>query len=165
MTTKWDQAWNDFVKELKEGLCKNILDKYLTGESKVRELAGHKVNPANDKLVVEVVDEPGSGGASHRYRITGFNSDTNPSKAPDEQNIVGATFLFQNGPIAEVGVNGITHEALLAILIDRMEAFQSGPYMCEENAAALAGLLSAQHWLQQRTKKRMDRGVEGTHKV
>ena len=35
---------------------------------------------------------------------------------------------FQNGPIAEAGVNGLTHEALLAVLEDRLVGFQSGPY-------------------------------------
>jgi hypothetical protein len=34
--------------------------------------------------------------------------------------------LFQNGPIAEVGVNGVTHEVLLAIVADRLRSFQKG---------------------------------------
>ena len=71
--------------------------------------------------------------------------------------------LFQNGPIADSGVNGITQEVLLAICIDRLESFQSGPYACRENALALTKLQEAQHWLHHRTKARMDRGVEGTH--
>lgn len=32
--------------------------------------------------------------------------------------------------IAEVGTNGITHEALLAVLIDRLQSFQRGEYSC-----------------------------------
>lgn len=32
----------------------------------MRELHDHKVNPANDTLTIEVVDEPGAGGANSR---------------------------------------------------------------------------------------------------
>lgn len=99
----------------------------------MRQLHGHKVNPANDNLSIEVLDEPGAGGANHLYNIAGFNTATNPScpfvaryGKPAEH----STVLFQNGPIAKVGVNGVTHEALLAILIDRLRSFQAGPYAC-----------------------------------
>lgn len=119
----------------------------------MRELTGHKVNPANDVLLVEAIDGPGPGGASHEYTIT-----TPPP------NGVATVIKFQNGPINEAGVNGITHEALLAILIDRMEGFQSGPYANSYNAAALDHLRSAQGVLLDRTRERMSRGVEGTHK-
>ena len=133
----------------------------------MRELTGHKVNPANDKLSVLVVDQPGSGGAHHRYEISGFDPKSNPSSdATDSEDMfTSKTILFQNGPIAEAGVNGLTHEALLAILIDRLECFQSGPYKCHENAMALASLEAAQEWLKSRTKQRVERGVEGTHTV
>lgn len=132
----------------------------------MRELEGHRVNPANDKLVVTVCDEPGAGGACHHYRIEGFDSGSNPSDPFAE--LYGnaaqhSTILFQNGPIAEVGVNGVTHEALLAILIDRLAAFQAGPYVCEENRQALVMLKQALWWLKERTQARMARGVEGTH--
>ena len=132
----------------------------------MRELSGHKVNPANDVLKVEVLDEPGSGGANHLYHITGFNSATNPSDpwtARHGQPAEHSTILFQNGPIGEVGVNGLTHEALLAILIDRMEGFQAGPYASPDNQEALDAMRTAQTALQRRTLARMARGVEGTH--
>jgi len=134
----------------------------------MRELTSHKVNPANDKLKIEATDEPGSGGAHHRYEITGFDTSVNPS-SKDAAGYVSSysrhILLFQNGPIAEVGVNGITHEALLAILIDRMECFQAGPYANDDNRIALSHMLAAQNALHARTLKRMERGVEGTHKV
>ena len=121
-------------------------------EHGIRELTDHRVNPANDVLKIEVMDEPGSGGASHVYRIAADTFDD-------------VVFGFQNGPIAEAGVNGITHEALLAIVADRLRSFQSGPYSCRENALALTKIEEAQHWLQSRTRARMARGVEGTHTV
>ena len=57
----------------------------------------------------------------------------------------------------------MTHEALLAIVADRLRSFQKGPYSCKANACALTHIEEAQHWLQQRTLERMRRGVEGTH--
>jgi hypothetical protein len=134
----------------------------------MRELTGHKVNPANDVLTVAALDAPGSGGAYHHYEISGFNTRTNPStvKAHDETlNSGRAVIIFQNGPIAESGVNGVTHEALLAILIDRLECFQAGPFANVFNQGALDHLVAAQSQLQQRTKERMSRGVEGTHSL
>ncbi|MGY6251603.1 hypothetical protein ACXIUS_29435 [Bosea thiooxidans] len=132
----------------------------------MRTINDHVVNPANDKLTVTVEDEPGAGGASHLYMVRGFNTGTNAScpftkrhGGPSEH----ATILFQNGPINEVGVNGVTQEVLLAIVADRLRSFQAGPYSCRENALALTKIEEAQHWLQQRTIARMRRGVEGTH--
>ncbi len=134
----------------------------------MREIDGHKVNPANDVLKIEVLDEPGAGGANHLYSITGFNTGSNPSCPFTErygQPSDHTTILFQNGPITEAGVNGVTQEVLLEIVADRLRSFQAGPFACRENALALTKVEEAQHWLQQRTLARMRRGVEGTHTV
>lgn len=128
-----------------------------------RKLTSHIVNPANDKLIITVMDEPGPGGANHRYRISGYDDTMNPAASVNDQPGM-LDIVFQNGPINEVGVNGITHEALLAILIDRLEGFQRGKFANDCNKRALECLLDAQNYLQQRTRERMDRGVEGTHK-
>lgn len=128
----------------------------------MRQLTDHKVNPVNDRLAINVVDEPGAGGAHHLYEITGGDFLANPSAClagPHD----GISILFQNGPIPEAGVNGVTHEALLAIVADRLRSFQAGPYSCKENACALTHIEEALHWLHSRTIKRMQRGVEGTH--
>jgi hypothetical protein len=69
---------------------------------------------------------------------------------------------FQEGPIALAGVNGISNEALLAIVEDRLAGFQSGEYACRENALALTKIQEAMMWLQKRTRDRAARGVEGT---
>jgi hypothetical protein len=129
----------------------------------MRELTDHIVNPANDKISVQVTDEPGAGGANHRYEIRGFSTETNPAYL--EGSDAEAVILFQNGPIPEAGVNGVTQEVLLAIVADRLRSFQKGPYSCKENACALTHIEEAMHWLQQRTLARMRRGVEGTHTV
>jgi hypothetical protein len=134
----------------------------------MRKITDHIINPANDKLNIEVTDEPGAGGANHRYEVTGF--DTSSNKSHTDKDGYSASYsrsiiLFQNGPIAEVGVNGLTQEALLAIVADRLRSFQTGPFACRENALALTKIEEAMHWLQQRTIARMRRGVEGTHTV
>ena len=115
----------------------------------------HIANPANEALTITVLDEPGQGGACHQYSIRWKNErdDTEPH-----------TFIgFQDGPIGEVGVNGITQEALLAIVIDRLRGFQSGEFKCRENAIALTHCEDALLWLQKRTRDRLARGVEGTN--
>lgn len=128
-----------------------------------RILTGHVVNPANDKVLLTAEGEPGPGGAYHWYKA----SYADPKAPHDDfgKPLVYQTLRFQNGAIDEVGVNGITHEVLLAVLVDRLECFQKGPYACRENAIALTHLQDAQHWLQHRTRARMARGVEGTMAV
>lgn len=121
----------------------------------MRTLEEHKVNPANDTLTVTVVDAPGQGNASHVYEVSGI-----PDQTP-------TLISFQNGPIQSngEGVNGITHEILLAIVADRLRSFQKSEYACKANACALTHIEEAMHWLQQRTLERLRRGVEGTHQV
>lgn len=127
-----------------------------------RQVTDHIVNPANDQITVTVIDQPGSGGANHHYLVT----LPDWSREPDGANSKGVwDIVFQNGPIAEAGVNGLTHEVLLAIVADRLRSFQGGPFSCRENALALTKIEEAQHWLQHRTLARMRRGVEGTHTV
>ena len=121
----------------------------------MRTLTTHRANWLNDALEINVLDAPGSGGACHNYEIL-----LTPPGRPTQ---VAAQILFQNGPIASpADMNGISNEALLAILIDRMQCFQGGPFPCRENALALTKLEEAMFWLQKRTRDRMARGIEGT---
>lgn len=132
----------------------------------MRQITSHIVNPANDKLKIEVTDQPGAGGANHRYEITGFDTENNPSSKDLKgfSSSYGRTLiLFQNGSINEHGVNGVTQEALLAIVADRLESFQAGAFACPENADALTSVKEALAALLSRTKARMARGVEGTN--
>jgi len=122
-----------------------------------RQLTAHKVNGLNEALLVNVLDEPGQGSACHEYQIRQWEKD--------KEDIELCNVRFQNGPISEVGVNGISNEALLAIVEDRLKGFQSGDYACRENALALTKLQEAMMWLHIRTRARVDRGVEGTHTV
>lgn len=129
----------------------------------MRKLTDHIVSgDQSHQLTVEALDGPEPGNASHDYVISGFNTTLNPSSGV----VCGdksLRILFQNGPIKEAGVNGISHESLLTILIDRMRGFQAGQYSCRENAIALTHLEESLMWLQKRTVARIKRGVEGTH--
>ncbi len=118
----------------------------------MRELTSHKVNGLNEALRIEVLYEPGQGNACHEYRIS-----------PTTGNASGVLIEFQNGPLKEtVHPNGLSNEALLAVVEDRLKGFQSGEFACRENALALTHLQEAMHWLHHRTRERMQRGVEGT---
>lgn len=118
----------------------------------MRVIDSHIVNPANDNVWLFAADEKGAGGAHHEYVCQIPNG--------------GQTRIsFQNGPIGEHGVNGLTQEVLLAIVIDRLQAFQAGPFACRENAEALTKAEEALMWLQKRTRDRMARGVEGTNTI
>lgn len=120
----------------------------------MRKIETHVVSgdTAGSGLEVLATDGPGPGGASHEYMLR--------YKAKG-----GASFFvpiwFQKGGIAEVGNNGFTNEALLAIVIDRLRSFQKGPFACAENKEALDHIERGLGWLHRRTKDRMARGVEG----
>ncbi len=123
----------------------------------MRELTSHNVDGGNHQLQVHVLDEPTHGNACHQYSISNVQlADT------DDWALV---INFQNGPISENGINGVSNEALLAIVEDRLKCFQTSQYACRENALALTKVQEALHWLHHRTKERMARNVEGTHQV
>lgn len=123
----------------------------------LRHIDHHKVpgkGGGYDGNDIVVQDEPGQGGASHHYSV-------------HESGRAGplCEIKFQNGPIQEVGVNGVQQEDLLAIVIDRLTAFQAGPFANEYNAKALSHAHVALRALQQRTIDRLARGVEGLNKA
>lgn len=72
---------------------------------------------------------------------------------------------FQEGPIKENGVNGVCNEDLIAMLICRLEHFQSSPYSSRENQIVITKLEEALLWLRKRTIGRENRGVEGTSEI
>jgi len=115
----------------------------------MHEIHDHKTNAANEKMQIIALDDLGPGGANHAYQL--------------DWGAGSLVVLFQKGPIAEVGANGVTNEALLALVIDRMRAFQMGDFACEENAEALHHLILAMGALRRRTAGRVARGVEGTN--
>lgn len=119
----------------------------------------HDGSALNDAIIVEALDDPGPGGACHVYAI-------DPASYKGERTHQAPAIIhFQKGPVYERGVNGISIESLLAVCIDRLEAFQAGLYACAENEAALIGVRSAMRSLHERTRERLGRQVEGTSQV
>jgi len=87
----------------------------------------------------------------HRYQV----------EAPDGRTL--AVLNFQEGPVPANGVNGVTNETLIAVLIHRLEVLNA-KVACEENTQAIFYLHEALSALESRTKQRMARGVEGHEK-
>lgn len=149
----------------------------------MRTITDHKLNGLNERIEITAQDKPGSGGANHTYLIEGYQNDEPAMSWPGgvRRPFVRLEIDFQNGPIQGCeDLNGITNEALLAVLIDRMRGFQGmapvhvtpmsklaadpAPFRSRENACALTHLEEAMMWLQKRTRDRLARGVEGSLK-
>ena len=120
----------------------------------MRVIKDHETNTLNEALRIDADERDiKNGNASHFYSISN----------PDGKAM--ALIQFQKGPLAEHGLNGISNEALLAVVIDRLRGFQDGQWRCRENAIALTKIEEALHWLHSRTRSRVARGVEGTSAV
>lgn len=113
----------------------------------------------SDSTIVTADDAPGNGGAHHEYSIA-----TNPTPELGASYQL-ATLRFQNGGVAEVGVNGIQVEDLLAVSAHRLACFQAGPFACEPNQVALDSINTALNALDSRTAERKARNVEGKQVV
>lgn len=74
--------------------------------------------------------------------------------------VKSTSISFQRGAVATNGVNGMTNEALLAILIHRTK-FLDSKFGCDENKRAIGHMEEALVNLEVRTARRMVRGVEG----
>lgn len=99
---------------------------------------------------------PTHGGAYAAYNIVAEEADN------DRSGRIIAQVQFQDAPIPEVGVKGLTNECCLAMVIDRLQCFQEGPTPCEENEEALILLRSALKALEDRAGRRQQQGVEGS---
>lgn len=119
------------------------------------ELFDHLDNSASSNFTkVFAVGAPDPvDGAHARYEIEW--------QQPDGQYMV-LVLGFQDGPVKEAGVNGVTEEALLNVLMHRLGAFQNSRYACRETACARTRVQEALMWLGQRTKARIIAGTEGT---
>lgn len=110
---------------------------------------------ANGALAVNAVATMADGTDvdGHCYRVV--------MRDPDPELTESSTWVrFQQGGVAERGVNGLTNEALLAILIHRTEVLNKR-FPCEENDLAIRAMEEALGNFNVRTKRRLARGVEG----
>lgn len=154
----YSQAKPGEVMKLAAGIDLAFLPEQSSGPRRIRT---HEVNGLNEALVIGVLDGPGPGGANHVYQIA-----LNDGAAGGHELLrTLCTLKFQNGPIGEAGFNGLSNEAVMAVVADRLEGFQNGPFACRENELALNLTRAAMHILKGRTRERMARGVEGTNQV
>lgn len=129
----------------------------------MRDITRHQVDGYNVLLAIQAVDVPPVGDAHRRYDITGFDTELNPAAIDDtgfRLCITRLALIFQAGQPIDTA-NGITNEAVLAVVLDRLMAFQSGPFACDDNRDALAHVDAALGCLHRRTRARQARGVEG----
>ena len=116
-------------------------------------IESHKVaGQATTDVTIVVMDEKGPGGAHHVYDVS-----------YDNNGFIGTNrIMFQKGPVGEVGKNGITCEALLAIVAHRLQSFQEGDCACVENQDAIHYTNLALQALKNRTARRVADLTEGT---
>lgn len=88
--------------------------------------------------------------APHRFKVIEAGTDK-----------VLGKIQFQEGPIKEHGINGVSNEDLLLMVYKRLKSFQDSPFACKENEMALDKVTEALMWLKHRTDSRISRGVEG----
>ena len=96
-------------------------------------------------------------------------SDSNGNPAGGISCGKGFTISWQNGPLGRGDdrkePNGAFVETIIAAAKDRLEFYQRSKFACESNAIAIVALGTALTVLNERTKDRESRDVEGTHTV
>lgn len=107
----------------------------------------------------------GVGGASHDYMIVKHGSvsveEDTITVHPDD---VLEAIHFQEGARNDANaIPGVSDEALLEIVRDRLKGFQSGEYASRDNACALTHIEEALMWLNRRVEDRIERNVLGTY--
>ena len=70
---------------------------------------------------------------------------------------------WQEGPIGEVGVNGVQADEVIEETLKYLRSVNMPPHGNRHTSLAITDLESAQNWLIRRTADRVARGVEGTN--
>lgn len=126
-----------------------------------REIFDHKNNKFNrENIVVKTADLRASDNAHHKYTIEVYG-DPSGGVQPQWAVLHSELIEFQNGGLKEVGPNGITDQALIAIVLDRLRSFNDGQYRCRENSMMITKLEEALMWGEKRGNDRARRNVEG----
>ena len=113
----------------------------------VNEIGGYKVSHGLDFNIIKTMQELNDWYNSRPVRIN--------------HNLNEITFRIQNRPIKEVGVNGCQVDTLIHAAKKILEGLDA-KFPSEYNKLAINKLDMALSHLEQRTKDREARGVEGT---
>ena len=119
-----------------------------------RELSDHKTTYMNTHhVVVQACEDPNQkqGHPPSLYRIEVWGEPLEPHVTELEFHVGDPTTP-----------NGITTEALLAVVLDRLRVFQAGPLRDRQNALTITKLEEALLWQLHRTREREAKGVAGT---
>ncbi|EYD27601.1 hypothetical protein J922_2989 [Acinetobacter baumannii 25493_9] len=128
----------------------NLLIDHFLGYAN-RELKPQEIDKVVNGEMVEGITAYAQG---HYYKISA-NPETQNAKDFE------ISLHFQDGPIPEHGVNGVTSEALLKVLIHRTKPLdKKSP--SEFKKKAIIYMESALEEFNKRTAERRARGVEGT---
>ena len=114
----------------------------------------HYCEGPNSLVRIEVVDDPTKEGVNSKYQCY--------TKQHGNWQKSGGEIKLQKGPVTEPGLNGITNEALLCIVLHRLQA-QNKACGSRETSLALTKLEEAMMWLHAREKDRMKRGVKDSY--
>jgi hypothetical protein len=125
------------------------------GETTNKENKMRVLTIGTEKYTRVVACDEKEFNANHKYSVS----------TTKEPSTILSFINFQKGAIKEHGVNGVMNEDLIAMVIDRLESFQSSEFKCRENAIAITKLEDALMWLRKRTQDRERRNVEGTHNI
>ena len=96
--------------------------------------------------------------------------DDNGNPAGGETDAIGINIIWQNGPLGRDAErkepNGAFVEGVIQAAIGRLQFYQTASnkmFACRENAIAITKLEEALMWCEERTRRREEREVEGTH--
>lgn len=131
-----------------------------------------KPGVANDYIIVEAGDEltdkqiKGEGKSHASYNF--FVKSVRGGEWSKSLNV-----RFHQGPLLEenpdgsvrqLPVQGVTNEAVLAMVLDRLEVFQKGKFACNQNQFAIERIKEAIDALKAREAERFKAGIVGTCK-
>ncbi len=95
-----------------------------------------------------------------------FNDD-NGNPAGGYASSVGLIIQWQEGPLGRGDdrqePNGAFVETVIRAALQRLEYYQDSGFACDENAEAASNLRVALECLSDRTRRREEEDVEGTH--
>lgn len=95
----------------------------------------------------------------HLYRLDNFD---NPESEGQLIQFIEKVPTGRGDGSLELLFDGTTNEEVLAVLIDRLQNL-GAKFPCRENSIAVTKLQEALMWLNERTRERKARGVEGKH--
>lgn len=118
-----------------------------------RLVTGHAVsdNGRGDMGQAVIAHGPYSPGNAQNHYVIGVGADCELMQGGAQ--VLGC-ISFQDGNPQEVGPNGVTLEAVLAVCADRLKRFQDGPHANHYNAHALLDIERALESLKDRTRER-----------